>query len=114
MIRTLMSETLFVIVRSDFDKTYRLVQGMHGVAALTIKHSNHIENVEGFKDHWNNDRIVVLEATNEEMDYIHKRLVSLDMFIPKWASWREPDRHNEVTAIAFLEKDNPFKELRLT
>jgi hypothetical protein len=103
-----MPETLFVIVRTDFDKTYRLVQGMHGVAAWLLKNHNPA-NHPG----WFNDRIVVLEATDEMMDVIHKRLVSLDIFIPHWASWKEPDQNNEVTAIAFLEKDNPFKELRL-
>jgi hypothetical protein len=103
-----MPETLFVIVRSDFDKTYRLVQGMHGVIAWMLK-----GYTPGHPYSWNNDRIVVLEATNEQMDVIHKRLVSLDMFIPHWASWKEPDQHNEVTAVAFLESDNPFKELRL-
>jgi hypothetical protein len=108
-----MPETLFVIVRTDFDKTYRLVQGMHGVAALTIKYSDYIHNRDCFQGRWNNDRIVVLEATTEQMDTIHKKLFTMDVFIPYWASWQEPDKNNEVTAIAFLEKDNPFKELRL-
>lgn len=93
---------LYVLVRSDLDPTYRMVQGMHAVAEHCISRP----------DYWDNETLVVCKVRTEAqlLNWIHK-LERMDMW---YASFHEPDLDNQLTAIAVVDDSGLFKHLEVS
>lgn len=95
---------LYILVRKDLPKSYRMVQGMHAVATYCL--------ANGLKD-WKNGTMICLLANDEgHLKHIWEYLVKTVGMVA--SSWKEPDLNDEITAVAFvLEKSDALQELAL-
>jgi len=77
------------------------VQGGHAVAEFLLRCSQS----------WDNETLIYLGVKGELQlkKWIHK----LSQMNTKFASWREPDMDNQITAIATCADGNIFKNLNL-
>ena len=105
---------LYVLVRRDLPRSYRMVQGMHA-AALYASRTNPYGS--GYPDNWRADTgTIVSLLVNDEEHLIHiQNYMAKTIGVPV-TSWREPDLDNELTAIAMLDRDHDntmLKALRL-
>ena len=98
-------EKLYVLVRKDLSKSQQAVQGGHAVAEYLLR---------GRLSSWDNGTLVYLAVDDEE------DLKSWgEIFHIMYASWipfREPDKNNELTAVAALldeEEQEVVSDLRL-
>ena len=87
---------LYVLVRSDLDATYRMVQGMHAVAAHTLQYPNE----------WKNETIVVCKVKHEAA--LENWLFKLQNHDRKFTYFHEPDIDNQLTALATVDKGSFF------
>lgn len=95
---------LFVLVRRDLPKSYRMVQGMHA-AALYASRTNPY-GTEYKSGGWRADTgTIVSLLVNDEEHLLHIQRYMAETIKVPLASWREPDLDNELTAIAFLDRD---------
>lgn len=94
---------MYILVRQDLDKIYKLVQGGHGLAQFAL------EQPELFRE-WNNQTIVYLDVCNEESFNYHEFM--LDKNNIKYSIFREPDLGNQRTAIAYYG-ECIFKKLEI-
>ena len=92
---------LYVLVRKDMTPSQQAVQGGHAVAEFLLRCSQS----------WSNETLIYLGVKGELQlkKWIHK----LSHINVKFASWREPDMDNQVTAIATCADESMFKNLNL-
>ncbi len=98
-------EKLYVLVRKDLPKSQQAVQGGHAVAEYLLR---------GHLSSWDNGTIVYLAVEDE--DELKSWGEIFNLACAWWTGFREPDRNNELTAIAaLLDKDeqNIVEDLRL-
>lgn len=90
---------MYVLVRKDLTKAQQAVQGGHALAQFLLNHSSH----------WENGTLIYLGVKGERqlMNWIRK----LDRKQVDVAVWREPDKDNEITAIAAHSEEDVFKNL---
>ena len=93
---------MYVLVRNDLDQTYRVVQGIHAVAAFYE---------QGNKTSWHNDTLVTLAVRNQKA--LEFWCTKLDNKNKKWVGFNEPDIDNQLTAIACVDTGEIFKNLPL-
>jgi hypothetical protein len=96
---------LYVLVRKDLSKSQQAIQGGHAVAEYLLR---------GRSSSWDNGTLIYLAMHDEE------DLRSWGEIFDIMGAWcvpfREPDRNNELTAIAvLLDKDEQkvVRDLRL-
>ena len=102
---------LYVLVRTDLDRSSSAVQAGHAVAQFMIEHPD---------CDWNNSYLIFLKVNSLEqlMNWKSKldacELPERDSTLLKCSDFREPDLNNELTALAVYGVDaNLFKRLRL-
>ena len=88
---------LYILVRNDLSKSQQAVQAGHAVAEHLIKRPD---------TQWDNGTLVYLKVRNEhELLTWHSKLDCI--------GFREPDRGDEMTALAIASTGEEFKTLRL-
>ena len=88
---------MYVLVRNDLSRSQQAVQAGHALAEyLQCKPDTQ----------WNNGTLVYLKVRNEQ-DLLHW-YNNLDCI-----GFREPDRGNELTALAYPSTGEEFKHLKL-
>jgi hypothetical protein len=98
-------EKLYVLVRKDLSKSQQAVQGGHAVAEYLLR---------GRLSSWDNGTLVYL-AVDDEKDLKSWGEI-FHIMCAWWVQFREPDRDNELTAIAALldeEEQKVVSDLRL-
>ena len=89
---------LYVLIDQKLDAVYGCVQGGHAVAQWLLEHPN---------QDWNNNYLIYLYA---DLDIWRFRL---DLVGKDYSVFHEPDRNNDVTAIALQDDGRMFKKLKL-
>ena len=98
-------EKLYVLVRKDLSKSQQAVQGGHAVAEYLLR---------GRLSSWDNGTLIYL-AMEDEYDLKSWGEI-FDIMGAWWVPFREPDKDNELTAIAALldeEEQKVVSDLRL-
>lgn len=91
-------QRLYVLIDNKLDSIYGCVQGGHVVAQWLLNHPN---------QNWNNSYLIYVSAD------ISKWKERLDILEIDYTEFREPDLNNQVTALAILNNDKVFKNLKL-
>ena len=91
-------QRLYVLIDNNLDSIYGCVQGGHVVAQWLLNHPN---------PDWNNSYLIYVSAN------ISKWKEKLDILEVDYTEFREPDLNNQITALAVLNNDKMFKNLRL-
>lgn len=91
-------QRLYVLIDNNLDSIYGCVQGGHVVAQWLLNHPN---------QDWNNSYLIYVSAD------ISKWKERLDILEIDYTEFREPDLNNQVTALAILNNDKIFKNLKL-
>lgn len=91
-------QRLYVLIDNNLDSIYGCVQGGHVVAQWLLNHPN---------QDWNNSYLIYVSAD------ISKWKEKLDILEVDYTEFREPDLNNQVTALAILNNDKMFKNLKL-
>ena len=91
-------QRLYVLISNKLDPIYGCVQGGHVVAEWLLQHPN---------QDWNNNYLIYLSAN------ISKWKERLDVLEVDYTEFKEPDLDNQVTALAVLNNDKMFKNLKL-
>lgn len=91
-------QRLYVLIDNKLDSIYGCVQGGHVVAQWLLNHPN---------QNWNNSYLIYVSAD------ISKWKERLDILEIDYTEFREPDLNNQVTALAILNNDKIFKNLKL-
>ena len=91
-------QRLYVLIDNNLDSIYGCVQGGHVVAQWLLNHPN---------QDWNNSYLIYVSAD------ISKWKEKLDILEIDYTEFREPDLNNQVTALAILNNDKMFKNLKL-
>lgn len=95
---------LYVLVRRDLPKSYRMVQGMHATALYGSKTNPYGSDYSDKAWRADTGTIVSLLVNDEEHLTHIQNYMATTIGIPV-VSWREPDLDNELTAVAFLDRD---------
>ena len=91
-------QRLYVLIDNNLESIYGCVQGGHVVAQWLLNHPN---------QDWNNSYLIYVSAD------ISKWKEKLDILEVDYTEFREPDLNNQITALAVLNNDKMFKNLRL-
>lgn len=93
---------LYILIRKDLSPSQQAVQAGHAVAEFLLR---------GPKTEWSNGTLVYLGVRNEFdlYDWIH--MFDLDNI--HYSIFKEPDRNDEVTAIATDIEHPKFRKLQL-
>ena len=94
-----------MLVRKDLSKSQQAIQGGHAVAEYLLR---------GCLSSWDNGTLVYLAAHDEED--LKSWGEVFDVMGAGWVGFREPDKNNELTAIAALldkDKQKAVSDLRL-
>ena len=94
-----------MLVRKDLSKSQQAVQGGHAVAEYLLRDRSSF---------WDNGTLVYL-AVDDEEDLKSWGEIFQIMYA-SWISFREPDKNNELTAVAALldrEEQEVVSDLRL-
>ena len=91
-------QRLYVLIDNNLDSIYGCVQGGHVVAQWLLNHPN---------QDWNNSYLIYVSAD------ISKWKEKLDILKIDYTEFKEPDLNNQVTALAVLNNDKMFKNLKL-
>ena len=91
-------QRLYVLISNKLDPIYGCVQGGHVVAEWLLQHPN---------QNWNNNYLIYLSAD------ISKWKHRFDVLEIDYTEFKEPDLDNQVTALAVLNNDKMFKNLKL-
>lgn len=91
-------QRLYVLIDNNLDSIYGCVQGGHVVAQWLLNHPN---------QDWNNSYLIYVSAD------ISKWKEKLDILEVDYTEFREPDLNNQITALAVLNNDKMFKNLKL-
>lgn len=84
-----------MLIRKDLSKSQQAIQGGHAVAEYLLRDR---------LSFWNNGTLIYL-AVEDEKDLKSWGEI-FDLMGAWWVPFREPDRNNELTAIAtFLDKE---------
>ena len=95
---------LFVLTRCDLSGSQQAVQAGHAVAEFLL----HVQQSEY---DWDNGTLIYLGVDSEDdLEYWGDILNRKEI---QWIAFKEPDRNNEITAIAAVCDDKVFKKLRL-
>ncbi len=85
---------MYVVVRSDFDASYRMVQGAHALTKYVQENPNTAQV-------WNNEYLIFLRTFLEiNLKEIHSNLVANGFTV---AAFNEPDQNFQMTALAVYE-----------
>lgn len=98
---------MYILIRKDLDQfgqSYKYVQGMHAVAKYTM--STKIDP----KD-WDNGTMVAV-GVHDELE-LKKWDYKLSLLKKIHVNWHEPDRDDQLTAIACIDTGEIFKKLML-
>ncbi len=96
---------MYVLVRNDLDETYRCVQGGHALAQYSIRGDKELYS------EWDNHTLIYLAVPNE---YVLKRwAIKLDRKEKSWIGFKEPDLHDQLTAISCIDTGEIFRKLPL-
>ena len=96
-----MQNKLYIVTRKDLSKSQQAVQAGHALAEFILN-----RNTE-----WDNGTLVYLQVSDE--NELKRLLLSLESSNIDYVKFREPDRDNEITAIASLGSNKFFKKLNL-
>ena len=88
---------LYILVRNDLSKSQQAVQAGHALAEYLIKKPD---------TQWDNGTLVYLKVRNKQE--LLKWYSKLDCI-----GFREPDKNNELTALATLSRGQELTTLRL-
>ena len=91
-------QRLYVLISNKLDSVYGCVQGGHAVAQWLLDHP---------KQDWNNNYLIYVAA---DIPKWKERLEILNM---DYTEFKEPDLNNQTTALAVLNNDKLFRNLRL-
>ena len=91
-------QRLYVLISNKLDSIYGCVQGGHVVAEWLLSHPD---------QNWNNSYLIYVSAD------IQKWKDKLDLMDIEYTEFKEPDLDNEITALAVLNNDKMFKNLKL-
>ena len=91
-------QRLYVLISNKLDSIYGCVQGGHAVAQWLLDHP---------QQDWNNNYLIYVVAD------IPKWKERLDIFGMDYTEFKEPDLNNQTTALAVLNNDKMFKNLKL-
>lgn len=95
-----MSKKMYVLVRKDLEKTYRMVQGSHALAAFALEYT-------ALFNEWNNGTIVFLGIRNE--DKLREKADELFLKQLPYSVFVEPDIDLQMTALACYCNGEPFE-----
>ncbi len=93
---------LYVVVRKDLSKSQQAVQAGHALADYLLYTKN---------TSWNNGTLVYLTAPNEPD--LRNLVNKLDRDNIYYCDFHEPDRGDELTAVASLGSNKYFESMRL-
>lgn len=91
-------QRLYVLISQKLNPIYGCVQGGHVVAEWLLSHPD---------QNWNNSYLIYVSAD------IQKWKDKLDLMDIEYTEFKEPDLDNEITALAVLNNDKMFKNLKL-
>jgi len=97
---------MYLIVRSDLDTTYRVVQGAHALAKYAMEHPDEFHK-------WNNQFLIVLSVWNLQALYVLGEKLQNEYPDLKFSAFIEPDQDHRVTAIACYTTGEVFEGLPL-
>lgn len=84
---------LYVVTRDDLPPSQQAVQGIHAAREFTARHPD--IDTEWYE---RSNHLALLAVKGEEA--LHRLLASAEVHGLRFAAFREPDRGNELTAIA--------------
>lgn len=93
-----MQKRLYVLISNKLDSIYGCVQGGHAVAQWLLDHP---------KQDWNNNYLIYVTAD------ISKWKEKLEILNLDYTEFKEPDLNNQTTALAVLNNDKMFRNLKL-
>lgn len=93
-----MQKRLYVLINQKLNPIYGCVQGGHVVAEWLLSHPD---------QDWNNSYLIYVSAD------IQKWKDKLDLMEIDYTEFKEPDLDNQITALAVLNNDKMFKNLKL-
>ena len=91
-------QRLYVLISNKLDSIYGCVQGGHAVAEWLLTHPN---------QEWNNNYLIYVSAN---VDKWKNRLNIMNI---DYTEFKEPDLDYQTTALAVLNNDKMFKNLKL-
>ena len=91
-------QRLYVLISNKLDSIYGCVQGGHVVAEWLLTHPN---------QKWNNNYLIYVSA---DVDKWKNRLNIMNI---DYTEFKEPDLDYQTTALAVLNNDKMFKNLKL-
>ena len=91
-------KSLYVLIDDKLEPIYGCVQGGHAVAQWLLNHPG---------QDWNNSYLIYVSAD------ISKWKEKLRILKIDFTEFREPDLDNQITALAVLNNDKIFKNLKL-
>ena len=91
-------QRLYVLISNKLDSIYGCVQGGHVVAEWLLTHPN---------QEWNNNYLIYVSA---DVDKWKDRLNIMNV---DYTEFKEPDLDYQTTALAVLNNDKMFKNLKL-
>lgn len=91
-------QRLYVLISNKLDSIYGCVQGGHAVAQWLLDHP---------KQDWNNNYLIYVTAD------ISKWKEKLEILNLDYTEFKEPDLNNQTTALAVLNNDKMFRNLKL-
>ena len=91
-------QRLYVLISNKLDSIYGCVQGGHVVAEWLLTHPN---------QEWNNNYLIYVSAN---VDKWKNRLNIMNI---DYTEFKEPDLDYQTTALAVLNNDKMFKNLKL-
>ena len=91
-------QRLYVLISNKLDSIYGCVQGGHAVAEWLLTHPN---------QEWNNNYLIYVSAN---VDKWKNRLNIMNI---DYTEFKEPDLDYQTTALAVLNNDKIFKNLKL-
>lgn len=94
---------MYVLVRLDLEKTYRIVQGSHALAQYALDYT------PSFKE-WGNSTIVYLGVRN--LIELRNWKNNLTLEVKCYSSFNEPDLDEQITAIACYDTGEIFRALK--
>ena len=93
-----MQKRLYVLISNKLDSIYGCVQGGHAVAEWLLTHPN---------QEWNNNYLIYVSAN------VDKWKDRLNIMNVDYTEFKEPDLDYQTTALAVLNNDKMFKNLKL-
>ncbi len=97
----MLNDKLYVVTRNDLSKPQQAVQSGHALAEFLLNEETT----------WDNGTLVYLKVFNE--NELKRLTFNLGCGNISFVGFKEPDRNNELTAIASLGSNEFFKEMNL-